>query len=203
MMRFLTRKNVVAFFLAQPGLLFRMFIEDQPANRPNHTEDAGDDKCHFPAVGDDGPDHQRRRDHSADRGADVEIAHGDGTLFRREPLAAGFQAGRDHRGFRRADRAARNRQAAPAARQRGGGAEDRPKDGEHRIANFGAENIKNITRDRLHDGIAGRVSGDDIGVLLGGNVKLILERRRGNGNGVARQVTQHGTDGHQTDHIPA
>ncbi len=170
MLRFLAGNNVLTLFVAEFGLLFGMLIEDQPAERPNQAQHASDDKCHLPAVRHNRPHHQRRRQHSADRGADVEVAHGDGALFSREPLAARFQARRDHRRFRRADCAARQRKTAPAACHRRRGAENRPEYGKHGIADFGAEQIEHVARDRLHNGIAGGVGRHDVGVLLGGDM---------------------------------
>ena len=54
------------------------------------------------------------------------VAHGDRTLFSREPFAARFQSGRDHRRFSRTDCASCQRQSAPAARHRRSGTENRP-----------------------------------------------------------------------------
>ena len=202
-LRFLAFEDVTAFFLAQFLLIFRVFVEQQPADGPDQAQHAGDDERHLPAVRDDGPYHQRRGDHAADRRAHVEIADGDRTLFGREPFAAGLQPGGDHCRFRHADRAARQRQPAPTVGQCGAHAEQRPQNGEHGVADLGAQHVQHVARHRLHHGVARGVGGDDIGILLGGDVQRIFQRRRRHGNGVAGQVTQHGADGHQSDHVPA
>ena len=90
------------------------------------------------AVHHDGPNHQRWGNHGADRGADVEVANGDRTLFCREPFGAGFQARRDHCRFGGTHRAARQCQTAPASRQRRRAAEHRPCDSKEGIADFSA-----------------------------------------------------------------
>ncbi len=96
---FLTANDVFTFFFRQLLLIARVFVENQPGHRPGEAQHAGDNEGQLPAVHDDCPYHQRRCNHRPDRGADVEVAYGDRTLFCREPLGGGFQACRDHRSF--------------------------------------------------------------------------------------------------------
>ncbi|MNC22938.1 hypothetical protein D3C75_709460 [compost metagenome] len=167
MVRFLTIQNVAAFFGTEFLLVFRVLIEDQPADGPDQAQDTGNDKRHFPAVGHNRPDHQRGSEHRAHRGSDVKVTHRDGALFGREPFATGFQPGRDHRRFGHTDRTTGHSQTDPAVGQRGAHTEDGPQDGKHRIADFSAEHVENIACNGLHQGIAGRIGGNNIGILLG------------------------------------
>ncbi|MPN33930.1 hypothetical protein SDC9_181422 [bioreactor metagenome] len=126
MLRFLAINNVVALFVRQFFLVTRMLIEDKPGHGPDEAQGTRDNERHLPAVHHDRPDNQRRGNHRTDRGADVKVADRNGAFFRREPFGTGFQPRRDHRGFCRTDRAARQRQAPPASCQCGCATENGP-----------------------------------------------------------------------------
>ena len=172
MLRFLTTNDVLAFFFGEFFLIARVLIENQPRDCPGEAQHAGNDESHLPAVHHDSPHHQRRRNHRPDGRTHVEVADSNRALFCREPLGTGLQSRRDHRGFCRTDRTARQRQAAPAARQRGGSAEHRPGDGEEGIADFGTEDIQHVACNRLHDGVRRGIGSNDVGVLLRGDMQL-------------------------------
>ncbi len=147
-----------------------MFVEDQPGHCPGEAQHAGDDERHLPAVHHDCPHYQRRCNHRTNRRTDVKVTHSDGTFFRREPLGRRFQACRDHCRFRRAYCATGQRQTAPAACQRSRAAEYRPQNGKHRIADFGAQYVKDVASNRLHECVSRRIGRDNIGILLSGDV---------------------------------
>ena len=170
MLGFLTINNVVTFFVRQLFLVARVFIEDQPRHGPGKAQHTGDDERHLPAVHHNRPHHQWRSNHRPDGGAHVEVTDSDRTLFCREPFRAGFQTRGDHRCFGSTYRTTRQRQSAPTAGQRGRPTEDGPGYSEEGITNFCTQNIKNITCYRLHYGVSGRVSRNDVRVLLRGDM---------------------------------
>ena len=64
----------------------RRLVEQQPQHHPDQTQRAGDHERRPPVVGQDRPGHQRRRQHRADRGADVVDAAGQPALLGRETI---------------------------------------------------------------------------------------------------------------------
>ena len=181
----LSAGDVVEFVFAQAFALPRAVINQIPTQRPDHAGDTDDDKRQTPAMNEDGPCNQRRRNNRPHGRTNVEIADGDGALVIREPFGDGFQTGGDHRTLGKTAQAAEQRQTLPAIGESCANAENAPHGTKQGVADFGAKGIQHIARDRLCDGVTSGEGCHNPGVLLGSNVKIALQRWRCGRNSIA------------------
>ena len=77
-----------------------------PEDGEDETQRSCHDECRLPAVGDLDEDHQRRRQHGAERRAGVEEASGDRAFLSGEPDGYRLHACRNGRGLGDAQQAA-------------------------------------------------------------------------------------------------
>ena len=198
----LSGDDVVALGRRQPWVLIGRMVERQPQRRPDQADGAGDDERGAPVVGEDRPDHERRREHRADRGADVEESAGETAFARGEPFGRGFHAGRIGAPLREPEQAAQHRQCRPGVGEAVGHADQRPGDGEESEADPQPDHVEHVAADRLqHDRALERA--DDPGVLLSGDVQVLQDGRGGDAERAARQVVDDRPEHQQRDHPPA
>ena len=183
-------------------MVLRIAIEREPEDREHDREQPGEDEGGLPAVGGREPDHHRRGHRGADRRTRVEPARRDRPLARREPHGRGLRARRygDRLGRpSRARKPAIDTQPVEKRVQRAGRAPDKGRD---RIADARADEIGQIARDRLGEGIDELKGRDDVGILLGREVQLLLEDRGQDAQHVAVDVDDDRADQHQRQDPP-
>ena len=150
----------------------------------------------------DGPGHQRRRQHRAERGADVVEAAGETAFLRRKPFGHRLHAARLRRALGNAHETAQRREHGPAARRAVQHHDRAPRQREQTETQLQADEIHHVADDRLqHD--AGLEESRDPGVFLLGDPEVSHDRRRGHAEHRAGHVIQDGADGDQADHPPA
>lgn len=116
--------------------------------------------------------------HFPNRTTGAEPAGGDGSFFRREPDGCGLDSPRDCGRFGNSQRATEESYhllAAGEGVQHGGHG---PKQCEQEIAETEADQIGKETGDRLCQAVENLESGDDEGILLRREMRLVLKHRR-------------------------
>ena len=163
---------------------------------------AGHHERRLPVVGENRPHDERRREHGADRRADVEEAAGETTLFGGKPLRRRLHPGRVGAAFGEAEQPAQDRERGPAVRQAVRHADDRPGDREHREPGLQPDDVEDVAADRLqHDRALERA--DDPRVLLRGDVQVLQDGGRGDAERASREVVDDRADHQQRHHPPA
>jgi hypothetical protein len=199
---FLTGRDVVAFRIRERGMYCRRPIERQPEHGPNQTDGTGDDEGGLPVVHEDGPGHERGREHGADGGADVENAASQAAFVGGEPFRRGLHAGGIGAALRKTQQPAQAREHLPIGGQAMRHTDERPCDGEDGEADFQSQHIEHVTTNRLeHD--AALKGGHDLRILPVRDAEVVHQGGRGDGQGAAREIIHDRTKHQQADDPPA
>ena len=201
-MRFLAGFDVVAFLGRELRMVFRRVVEAEPQRHPHQRQAAGDHERQAPAVEQDGPGHQRRRQHRTERRADVVEAAGESALLRRKPFGDRLHAARLRRAFGETHEAAQPRQDLPVGGDAVKHGDQRPRDREQPEAELQADEIHHVAGERLqHD--AELEDAGDPGIFLLADAELTRERGSGDAERRPREVVEDRADRDQADHPPA
>ena len=195
-------EDVVALARRQRRCFAGRLVEQQPQRDPGQAEHAGEHERELPAVRQNRPRHERRRQHRAQRRAHVEEAAGQPALGRGKPFRRRLHAGRIRRPFRETEQRAQPEQRLPAAGQAVRHADERPRDREDREPELQPDGVHDVAADRLqHD--RELEGAEDPRVLLRADVQVFQDGRRGHRQRAARQVVDDRAHHQQAHHPPA
>ena len=112
------------------GMRGGRMIEPEPQDHPHESKRTRQDEGRLPAVSDDGPRHERWRQHRPERCADVENASRESPLLCREPFGCCFHPRGIGRTFSEPEQPAQPEECRPTASQAMAHADDRPRRGQ-------------------------------------------------------------------------
>ena len=177
-------------------------IEQQPERGPAESNRAGEHERELPAVRQDRPRHERRREHRAHGRAHVEEAAGEAAFARRKPFGRRLHPGRIGRSFGKSQQRAQAEEHLPAAREPVRHADEGPRDREDREPELQSDAVHHVAAERLqHDGELKRAQ--DPRILLRRDVQIFENSWRRHRQRCSCQVVDDRPQHEQAHHPPA
>ena len=163
---------------------------------------AGEHERELPAVRQDRPRDERRREHRAHRRAHIEEAAGEPAFAGREPFGRRLHPGRIGRSFGKSQQRAQAEERLPAAREPVRHADEGPRDREDREPELQPHAVHDVAAERLqHDG---ELKGaEDPRILLRRDVQIFENSWRRHRERCSCQVVDDRPQHEQAHHPPA